>query len=134
SGTNASNTAQTTLECGPGLSGWPAEAPLSGVDGLDLLGNRYVNLHQCTYRSGAHGWFEVWLPNVNNANYRAGTNASSTADTAVECGPGQSGYAPIADFSAVESLDLLDTSRGQGFIEFAFTSEAPEPPACEQTI
>ncbi|MGM7424898.1 Ig-like domain-containing protein, partial [Cellulosimicrobium sp. CpK407] len=31
-------------------------------------------------------------------------------------------------------LDLLDVARGQGFIEFAFTSEVPDPPACEQTV
>ncbi|MHA7620746.1 Ig-like domain-containing protein, partial [Cellulosimicrobium cellulans] len=62
-----------------------------------------------------------------------GTNASNSADTTPACENNLSGGYVIQG-QTVQALDLLDTARGQGFIEFAFTSEIPDPPACEQTI
>src|SRR5690606_22799016 len=58
----------------------------------------------------------------------------NTADTELDCGPGDQNWAVHPAASGLQSLDLLDAARGQGFIEFAFTSEVPDPPACEQTI
>src|SRR5690606_4433169 len=69
---------------------------------------RYLNLHQCTYRrSGTDQWLNVVAQNVEHETYYAGTNASNTPQTSVECGPGVTGYAFDAGHSGVDSLDLL---------------------------
>src|SRR5690606_12697742 len=100
------------------------------VEPIDLLGNRYLNLHECQVSNGRDSvTYNVTTPNWIGV----GTNASNSADTTPACEnnlPG--GY--VIQGQTVQALDLLDTARGQGFIEFAFTSEIPDPPACEQTI
>ncbi|MGM7424915.1 hypothetical protein, partial [Cellulosimicrobium sp. CpK407] len=52
-GTNASNSADGTVTCGPGnpAAGYAIGSNVSSVHALDLLGNRYLNLHQCNWRS-----------------------------------------------------------------------------------
>ncbi|MFE7570196.1 hypothetical protein ACFU76_25060 [Streptomyces sp. NPDC057539] len=98
-GTNVSNTADTQLNCRPGGGGWTLLLANSAVKSFDLTGNRYLNLHQCVWTSGGMYYMGV-LPNTPNANFNTGTNASSTADTRLNCRPGGGGW----------SLDGLDSA------------------------
>ncbi|MFE9235164.1 hypothetical protein, partial [Cellulosimicrobium funkei] len=133
SGTNSSNTAQAALDCGPGSTSYQFQNGNSGIAALDLVGNRYVNLHQCAYYSP--GNTDLYTTFTGQPEiFRSGTNASNTADTALNCAPGSTMYPLQAGNSGVLALDLLDTARGQGFIEFAFTSQVPEPAQCDQTV
>ena len=128
-GTNASNSADTTPACENNL---PGNYVIQGqtVQALDLVGNRYVNLHECQVSNGSNSvTYNVTTPSWIGV----GTNASNSADTTPACENNLSGGYVIQG-QTVQALDLLDTARGQGFIEFAFTSEIPDPPACEQTI
>src|SRR5690606_32526428 len=84
--------------------------------------------------NGSTGAHIISSSAVGEESWTAGTNASNTADTELDCGPGDQNWAVHPAASGLQSLDLLDAARGQGFIEFAFTSEVPDPPACEQTI
>ncbi|WP_454729833.1 Ig-like domain-containing protein [Cellulosimicrobium protaetiae] len=139
-GTNASSTADTAADCGPGNEFAP-NPPNSGALALDLVGSRYVNLHHCSYVRTADGTTDFFSQTVsgtaNDSFYAAGTNVSNTADTAADCGPGGTGAA-MYTFNAANSgalaLDTLDTARGQGFVEFAFTSEVPGPAQCGETV
>ncbi|MFD0382017.1 hypothetical protein ACFQ2B_05010 [Streptomyces stramineus] len=54
---------------------------------FDLTAGRYLNVHQCVYFSAGQHYTAV-LPNTPNANFNTGTNASLTADTALNCQPG----------------------------------------------
>ncbi|MEU8546317.1 hypothetical protein AB0C81_04830 [Streptomyces roseoverticillatus] len=98
-GTNVSNTADTTLTCGPGGGGWRLLPANSAVQSFDLANNRYLNLHQCVWTSGGQYYMGL-LPNTPNANFNTGTNASRTADTALSCRPGGGGW----------SLDQLNSA------------------------
>ncbi|UKJ62278.1 cadherin-like domain-containing protein [Cellulosimicrobium cellulans] len=139
-GTNASNAADTAADCGPGNEFAPNPAN-SGALALDLVGSRYVNLHHCSYVRTAGGTTDFFSQTIsgtaNDSFYAAGTNASNTADTAADCGPGGTGAAMYAfnpGNSGALALDLLDSARGQGFVEFAFTSDVPEPAQCGETV
>ncbi|MFF5131627.1 hypothetical protein ACFY41_32485 [Streptomyces syringium] len=56
-GTNISNTADTTLNCVPGGGGWRLLLANSAVESFDLADNRHLNLHQCVdfERAVLHG-------------------------------------------------------------------------------
>lgn len=135
----AANAPKAAGDCGPGGTNNGLTWELNGdqVEVLDTLGNRYVNLHQCDYAIASDLTGNPRYRYTTNAgsatgNWAVGTNASNAADAAALCGPGSAGWE--LNGQGVRALDLLDAARGQGFIEFAFTSEAPEPPACEQTV
>ncbi|UQI45181.1 hypothetical protein M1P56_12895 [Streptomyces sp. HU2014] len=66
---------------------------------------RYLNLHQCVY-VGSGGHYTNVLPNTANTAFNTGTNASSTPDTALSCGPGGGGWSPAPANSAVKAFDL----------------------------
>jgi hypothetical protein len=139
-GTNASNIADTAADCGPGNEFVP-NPNNSGALALDLVGNRYLNLHHCSYvrtTAVSTDYFSQTVSGTtNDAFYATGTKVSGTADTAVDCGPGGTGtgmYVFNPGNSGVLALDLLDTGRGQGFVEFAFTSQVPEPAQCGETV
>ncbi|WP_262064521.1 hypothetical protein [Streptomyces sp. STR69] len=50
-GTNTSNTAETSRSCGAGDGNFKPSSPWAGVQSLDLSASRYLNLHQCVYYS-----------------------------------------------------------------------------------
>ncbi|MDQ1752495.1 MAG: hypothetical protein QOE71_3551, partial [Pseudonocardiales bacterium] len=60
-----------------------------------------------------------------NPGYHAGTNASNTPQAAVSCGPNAAGYNLIPSNSGVLPLDLLDATRGAGFVQFAIMAPSP---------
>jgi hypothetical protein len=125
-GTNASNTPQSTVNCGPGAPpGWVLYPNDTAVQAIDLLGNRYLNLNQCVYYNGT-----ALYTNTVNDNptplYRTGTNASNTPQSTVNCGPGAPpGWVLYPNDTAVQAIDLLDTARGAGFVQFAITAPSP---------
>jgi len=116
-GTNASNTQQAwgDVECGdpsgnPNWAGYTYMPQLSGAAGYDLLGNRYLNLHECGhYNSTGDNVFRV-------VGWGAGTNASNTQQAwgDVECGdlsgnPSWPGYTYMPQLSGAAGYDLLDS-------------------------
>ncbi|MFI2363962.1 Ig-like domain-containing protein [Promicromonospora sp. NPDC019610] len=126
-GTNTANTSGTGANCANREgSGYALEGP--GPTPLDLVGNRYLNLVQCQYIN------VQWNDRITYVSLGTGTNASNTPGTGANCANREgSGYA-LEGPGAVNAIDLLDTARGQGFIEFRMTSEVPEAPACGETV
>ncbi|MFJ3176690.1 hypothetical protein ACIPJK_39065 [Streptomyces roseus] len=127
-GTDTSNTADT-LSCGPGGGGYALAPTLSATQPLDLLNNRYVNLHQCVYNAPGFDILTNIQPNITDAAYVGGTDASNTADSALSCGPGGGGYNFEPTLSSFQSFDTLDATRGEGFVEY--TMIAPVVPATQ---
>jgi hypothetical protein len=126
-GTNASNTPQAALSCGPGQAGDPLNSGASGLQTVDLLGQRYLNLNQCDYITNTP---DNYTSIVNTLTapfniYNAGTNASNTPQAALSCGPGQAGDPLNSGASGLQTIDLLDTARGAGFVQFSITAPSP---------
>ena len=123
-GTDSSNTPQTTVTCGSGAGTYVYEPANSGVSSMDLLDNRYVNLDQCDY-----SFEQLYTTMVDTTNgggaFDTGTGASNTAQTAVTCGAGAGGYSQIPQNSGFLSLDTLDPTRGQGFVQWSMTAPSP---------
>ncbi len=126
-GTNTSNTVDPSNICGSGNTasgGYQLNNTWSSKSTLQLLGNRYLNLHQCTYyRSAVDSWYTTMI-DVTGTDYDAGSNTSNTSDTTSVCGVGGNAgqYVYNSDWSNVQSLDLLDQSRGRGYIEVKMTA------------
>jgi len=137
-GTTTTNTAPAGPTCGPGAVGRSFVAVNSGVANLDLLNNRYVNLHDCDYNNtGRVGGIDNYTNLVDIANsgtlFDAGTNASTAPDAALICGPGgPNDYDFFAPNSGLLVLDTLDTARGQGFVQFAMTAPTTATPLTVQ--
>ncbi|WP_370417692.1 hypothetical protein AB8O64_02895 [Streptomyces sp. QH1-20] len=107
-GTNVSNTADTSLRCSPGAGGWQLNTYNSAVRALDLTSGRYLNLHQCVYAANGAQFTNV-MPNTGNTPFNTGTNVSNTADTSLRCSPGAGGWQLNTYNSAVRALDLTST-------------------------
>ena len=134
SGTNTSNSIDPSIICGPGdpfSTGYQNHTPWVAKDSHSMLGNRYFNLHQCTYYNTAIGTNSLlWFPSIIDTNgtvYDAGTNFSNTVDTTRSCGVGLSpdpatGYALSDPWSNFNSFDTLDTARGSGYMEYKMTA------------
>ncbi|UQA97547.1 hypothetical protein [Streptomyces halobius] len=107
--TNASDTPDTTVQCGAGGGGYSLSAVNSGVYSIDMWDpdSRYLNVHQCVYSNGSEHYTNV-LPNTGNASFNTATNASDTPDTTVQCGAGGGGYSLSAVNSGVYSIDMWD--------------------------
>lgn len=109
SGTNTSTVADAAISCA-GTAGahtlLPAES--SAID-IDIAGQRYLNFHECVFQSGDD---LIGL----NAGDALSTNASTDADTVATC-PASTGAHTLID-SSLLVLDMLDASRGRGFVEF----------------
>jgi hypothetical protein len=125
-GTIASNSAATAPTCGPiATPGYGFVSVNSGVEALDLLDNRYVNLDQCVYVHSP----DIYTADVDTSNaggaFDTGTDASNTPQTADTCGAGAGGYAPSAANNGFIALDTLDTTRGQGFVQWSMTAPTP---------
>ena len=135
SGTNTSNSIDPSIICGPGdpfAAGYQNHTPWVAKEAYSMLGNRYFNLHQCTYYKTDLVSNLLWFPSIINTNgtvYDAGTNFSNTVDTTRSCGAGLSND-PTIDYSLqdpwsnVNSFDTLDTARGSGYMEYKMTAPA----------
>lgn len=120
-GTNTANTANTTVNCG--TSGWTLHTGISDVQALDILNNRYVNLHECL-RVHTSGWYlSAFINDPPTTAWRTGTHASNTPDTALTC-PDIAGWPTHSTLSDFQVLDTLDTNRGQGFVEYKIIAPA----------
>jgi hypothetical protein len=96
--TNVSNTADPALVCDRHPN-WVAAGGANVLQTFDLLGNRYLNLHECTYSRTN--------PNVTVSHFlgpNAGTNVGNTPNAAPTCTP--PGGAWSVEESGVQSLDL----------------------------
>jgi hypothetical protein len=116
------------LSCGAGLP-FPAyalQALNSGIDNVDLLGNTVLNLEQCVYDGSAANALTYIGSTPNSPTFDAATGASNATVSSPTCGPGAGGYPFQALNSGVENVNLVDTTRGQGFVQFDMT--APSPP------
>ena len=131
-GSNMANTADTAADCGPGAGPWEQWPAGTGVGAFDFATNRYLNLHACDYMRDGEDF--RYRSVIAGGSWGTGTNASDTADTTPVCGPGENDWSLWPAGTGVAPLDLVDTARGQGFIEFRMTSEVPEAPACGETV
>jgi hypothetical protein len=113
-GTNTANTANTTASCGPGAG---FRLRTSSVTALDLLDNRYVNLESCEYNNSVT--YEAFGITAYGP-YTTGTSATTTPGTIGACGIGTAVWA--LDKTMVNTIDTLDTSRGQGYVQFTMTA------------
>lgn len=109
--TNASNTADSTYNCGTNTGGWTLHGSISAVQNLDLLGKRYVNLHQCLhYYSDANGtrYITTLVNNPTATNWGTGTNTANTANVTVSCVAPGSGWTFHSGISEAQPLDTLN--------------------------
>lgn len=103
-GTNVSNTADTTVECGPGRGIYYLVPLLSSVKALDLSAGRYLNLQQCQYYYGRlTDHFTTFLPS-GDGRFTTGTKVSNTPDTTPTCGNGDGNYTLIPLLSGTKAL------------------------------
>jgi hypothetical protein len=127
---NPTNSPSATPSCAPSGSGYSMVDENSGIDSMDLLDNQYVNLDDCDYNnSPAHG-LDNYTTGVDTSNasglFDAGTNASNTPQTTNDCGAGNpAGYEYIAGNGGFQVLNTLDTTRGQGFVQWEMTAPSP---------
>ncbi|WP_166355168.1 Ig-like domain-containing protein [Phytoactinopolyspora limicola] len=104
SGTNASNTPASALDCKPGAGSWSVSNEAMYAP-IDILGNRYLNLHQCQYVNSGR-WYATFVP--YSWAYSSTTNASNTAESVVSCGSGTNSWVYSPNWSGVLAMDLLD--------------------------
>ncbi|MEU1372128.1 hypothetical protein ABZ442_00510 [Streptomyces triculaminicus] len=105
-GTNISDTADTSPSCGAGDGNYTLIPLLSGAKALDRRAGRYLNLHQCVYySSSADNHFTTVVPS-QDGRFATGTNTSGTADSGPSCGAGDGNYSLIPLLSSVKTLDL----------------------------
>ncbi len=120
------NAASSAISCG--TYGENTVADERAGLALDLVSNRYVNLRQCA-------WWDAANENtVTSLIWRSGTNSSNTANSFGSCQTYPGTPRPAANEVGTRSLDLLDTARGTGFVQFAFRSDVPAAPACEEVV
>jgi len=124
-GTAASNSRPTAPSCGLGGLGYVRFAANSGVQSIDLLGNRYLHLENCTFTNGTDRYTSSISTAPSSSSFGAGTSASAVPVPGATCGPGGGGYLPMPLDSGVQNIDLLDTARGQGFVQFRMKAPAP---------
>jgi hypothetical protein len=119
-GTNSANSIQNVNNCSTGFSGSSSDTDLSAVKSMSILGNRFLNIAHCAYIDGLSSTIGA-VDNIANNEISANTSVSNTPST-ISCGPGGVGrtFAPL--ISNMQNLDLLDTVRGQGYIEYQMTA------------
>ncbi|WP_454729834.1 Ig-like domain-containing protein [Cellulosimicrobium protaetiae] len=138
--TGMANAPATAANCTTAAeSTWALNVNQTAVRPLDLLTGRYVNLTQCHWNNPNDGNDRISaLVPTPNGWQSSNTHVSNTAGTTPECQtapPGSTGSFTLNTVqTAVLPLDTLDTARGQGFVEFAFTSEVPGPAQCGETV
>lgn len=127
---NPTNSTSTAPTCAASGGGYVLAGVNSGIDAMDLLDNQYVNLDDCDYNNSPATGHDNFTIGVNIANgsglYSAGTHASNTPQTANSCGAGNpAGYEYIAGNGGLQVLNTLDTTRGQGFVQWSMTAPSP---------
>ena len=125
--TNTSN-APTNGSCGPGDGGgYNLNAAGTGTNNLDMLLNRYVNLHECGYYDAANAdlYAQVVTSVALGSGFTTGTNAADVANPAVACGAGDATYLPENSASGVQALDTLDQARGYQFAQYRVVAPSP---------
>lgn len=123
--TGASNTTPALPTCGPGAGGYPYQAGNSGITNIDLLGNTVLNLDQCIYYGTTTDAITYAVPSTPNAGFTAATTASNASPSLPTCGPGRGGYPYQPTNSGIGNFNLVDTGRGQGFVQFVMTAPSP---------
>ncbi|MER5417567.1 hypothetical protein [Streptomyces virginiae] len=143
-GTNTSNAADTAASCGAGTGGYLPEVVNTGITPFDLLNNRYLNMHQCSYfaDSGADHFLSV-LSLSSNPPFGSSTTASDTVNNVLGCAPGGAAqlsapfcemgggsraFTPESSTSAVAALDTLDTARSAGYVQFSLNTPTVDEP------
>ena len=117
SGTNTSNTLQITNICGAAAYGYSADTTKSEIKSLQLLGNRYINLAHCGYiNSGVYNRVGA-IDTILDTQISANTSVSNTPATLV-CGVGGSIGTTEPAISGMQTLDLIDKTRGKSYIEY----------------
>jgi hypothetical protein len=125
-GTNTANTVDAAVNCAVAGGGWVSYAPFVNVQPLDLLTNRYVNIHQCNrYQASPSVYTSLFIANPPGDAWRTGTKAGNTADTALDC-PAVGGWTNHTTLSDFQVIDTLDINRGQVFVEFEVTAPSPQ--------
>ncbi|MDA8019295.1 MAG: hypothetical protein MPN21_17785 [Thermoanaerobaculia bacterium] len=107
--TSASNQMDPAISCLPTAGGHSLLPGESHLQTLDFASQRYLNLHECVLLNGTDHIAQV-------AGAGNGTNASDSADTMAVC-PAMSGAHNLVA-GAFAALDLLDPTRGRGFVEY----------------
>jgi hypothetical protein len=125
-GTTASNSTPSTPTCGAGAGTFAPNPLNSGVANIDLLGATTLNLEQCVYYGSGTDALTYAVPMTPNAPFGASTGASSADVSAPTCKPGAGAYPYQAVNSGVTNIDLIDSSRGQGFVQFAMVAPSPD--------
>jgi hypothetical protein len=123
-GTGTSNTPATPAPvCGPGKGTVTPFAPDDAALALDMLVNRYLNLQQCGYVTGAGGPdADTVIDALGSPPFATGTNAGEFPVSAPSCGAGDAATVPVAADDRALALDTLDTTRGAGYVQFAMTA------------
>jgi len=125
-----SNTSSSlpTLACGAVISGYTLDNTYSKVDNIDLLGNRFLHLHQCFYTAkSGRDLFSTLIDNFSSNFFKAGSIASNNSSMNLSCGSTDSKHTATAGYSKVLTLDMIDTSRGYGYIEYQMSSNSNTP-------
>jgi hypothetical protein len=117
---NPTNSDTVTPACGSGEA-----ASNSGILSMALLDNQYINLDECTYVGPTQSYSSALDVANTGGDFDAGSNISTTPQTTDTCGPGISGWPLNSADSGVLSLDYLDSTRGQGFIQWQMTAPSP---------
>lgn len=115
-GSNTSNSEDGEPVCAPAAGSHSLLPEESWAAGIDLRGRRWLNLHECFLRSG-DDYVSI------NAGDGVGSNASNSEDHVAVC-PASSGSHTLEDASVLP-IDLLDNTRGRGFVEFLVTANLP---------
>ncbi|MBC9719680.1 isopeptide-forming domain-containing fimbrial protein [Streptomyces sp. TRM66268-LWL] len=123
--TNTSNTSGQSGSCGAATAGWTKSGSSPRVLPLDLLGKRYVNVVGCSWSTASGGWLDSFGADGVTGTFTSPTNASNTSGQSGTCGAGQAGWTRAGASPRVLTLDLLDTTRSAGFVEFELTAPSP---------
>jgi uncharacterized repeat protein (TIGR01451 family) len=145
----AGNTLKQALDCGQGGPDYVLQTPNSQLEpnnsrisNIDILGKRYLQLTECIYIPSNLGnvypytTFAFRVADYTNLDgtpvyWGAPQVASNTIDQNANCAPGgkypyytlQSAYNNNAfSHDAKSNIDLLDTTRGKGYIELTMTA------------
>jgi len=106
-GTNTSDTANTSSSCGAGDGNFEPLQPWAGVQSLNLSAGRYLNLHQCVYYYGQSPFndhFTTVVPTTSDGRFTTGTKVSNTADTTPTCGTGDGNFTLTPLLSGTKAL------------------------------
>ncbi|MEV4611121.1 hypothetical protein AB0K43_00770 [Kitasatospora sp. NPDC049258] len=104
-GTNVSGASDPGPACGSGDGAYELNV-YRAVESYDLTTGRYLNLHQCVYYSDFNQDHLTTTVPATDFKFTAGTNVSTTRDTAPRCGGGGGVADLIPLLSSATALDL----------------------------